>query len=373
MRLVLLLIKKEFLQILRNRTMLPIIFVVPIVQLVILVEAATMDMKRIDYVIVDLDRSSLSNRLVSKIGSSPFFHLRKMTGSIDEAKELMLTNKADLVISIPDNFEKDFYAQKKTDIQLMVDAINGMAAGITNAYITSIITNFNQEIMKDMGNNALVSIQQKTIKSEFTYWYNPELIFKIYIVPGILALLVTIMGMFLSGLNLVREKEMGTMEQINVTPIKKYQFILGKLIPFLFIALFDLGFGLFLGKLLYDIPMEGSLLLLFSFAIVYLVTALSLGLLISTFSSTQQQVIFVAFFFLITFILMSGIFTPAESMPDWAQKINFINPIAYFMRVSRMVLLKGAGFIDIMKDMISMSIYGAIIFSLAIWRYRKIA
>jgi ABC-2 type transport system permease protein len=192
-------------------------------------------------------------------------------------------------------------------------------------------------------------------------------------VPGILTILVTIMGMFLSGLNLVREKEMGTMEQINVTPIKKYQFIVGKLVPFWIIALSELGFGLFLGKILYDIPIEGSLLLLFSFASVYLVTALSLGLFLSTVSNTQQQVIYLAFFFMLTFLLMSGIFTPAESMPHWAQQINVMNPIAYFMRVIRMILLKGSGFHDIMKDLIAMGIYGAAVLSLAIWRYHKIA
>jgi ABC-2 type transport system permease protein len=144
-------------------------------------------------------------------------------------------------------------------------------------------------------------------------------------------------------------------------------------VPFWLIALFDLSFGLFLGKILYDIPIEGSILLLFSFASVYLITALSLGLFLSTVSNTQQQVIFLAFFFMLTFLMMSGIFTPAESMPHWAQKINIINPIAYFMRVIRMILLKGSGFHDIMKDMIAMGVYGAVVFSLAIWRYRKIA
>jgi ABC-2 type transport system permease protein len=353
--------------------MLPIIFVVPIVQLVILVEAATMDMKKIDYVVVDQDKSTLSKQIISKFESSPFFTLKKATSSVDEARDLMLRNKADLVVVVPWNFEKDLLARNKTDIQLMIDAINGMSAGLINGYASSIIASFNQEVLNSKGSNALVSVRQKVIDTEYTYWYNPQLAFKNYIVPGILTILVTIMGMFLSGLNLVREKEMGTLEQINVTPIKKYQFIVGKLVPFWLIALFDLSFGLLLGKLLYDIPIEGSLLLLFAFASVYLVTALSMGLFLSTISNTQQQVIFLAFFFMLTFLMMSGIFTPAESMPHWAQQVNLVNPIAYFMRVIRMILLKGSGFHDIMKDMIAMGIYSAGILSLAIWRYRKIA
>jgi ABC-2 type transport system permease protein len=373
MRIVLLLIYKEFLQIFRNRTMLPVIFVLPIVQLVILVEAATMDMKKIDYVVVDQDKSSLSKRLVNKIESSPFFTRKRATASVDEARDLMLRNKTDLIVVVPANFERDLLDQGKADIQLMIDAINGMSAGLINGYATSILASFNQEVLSSRGSNALVSFQQKIIDTEYTYWYNRQLVFKNYMVPGILTILVTILGMFLTGLNLVREKEMGTMEQINVTPIKKYQFIVGKLVPFWLIALFDLGFGLLLGKLLYDIPIEGSLFLLFSFASVYLVTALSLGLFLSTVSNTQQQVIFLAFFFMLTFLLMSGIFTPAESMPHWAQQVNVVNPIAYFMRVIRMILLKGSGFHDIMKDMIAMGIYGAAVLSLAIWRYHKIA
>jgi ABC-2 type transport system permease protein len=373
MRIILFLIYKEFLQIFRNRTMLPVIFIVPVVQLVILVEAATMDMKKIDYVVVDMDMSTLSKQLIQKIESSPFFFQKEATFSIGEAEELMLKNKADLIIHIPENFEKDLNSGHQADIQLMIDAINGMTAGLINGYATSIITSFNQELLKDMGSNVFVSLNQKTINSEFTYWYNSQLVFKNYMVPGILVILVTILGMFLSALNLVREKEMGTIEQINVSPIKKYHFIIGKLVPFWAIAMFDLGFGLALGKLLYNIPIEGSLLLLFSFASIYLVTALSFGLLLSTVSNSQQQVMFLAFFFMITFVLMSGIFTPAESMPHWAQQVNRINPLAYFMRVVRMILLKGSGLLDILNDLIAMAVYGLVVLSLAIWRYHKIA
>jgi ABC-2 type transport system permease protein len=192
-------------------------------------------------------------------------------------------------------------------------------------------------------------------------------------VPGILAILLTIIGMFLASLNLVREKEMGTIEQINVTPIRKYQFIIGKLVPFWIIAIFELAFGLGIGKLLFNIPVEGSLILLFAYAALYLVAVLGMGLLISTLSQTQQQAQFLNFFVLVTFVMMSGIFTPAESMPHWAQDLNIINPLAYFMRVIRMILLKGSEFRDVAGDFLAIAVMAVVLTALATWRYRKIA
>ena len=179
--------------------------------------------------------------------------------------------------------------------------------------------------------------------------------------------------MFLTALNLVREKELGTIEQINVTPIRKVHFIIGKLFPFWIIALFELGFGLTIGRIFFDLPMLGSIPLLFLFAGLYLFSILGIGLFLSTLSDNQQQVMFMTFFFMLMFILMSGIFTPVESMPVWAQKVNIINPFAYFMKVMRMVLLKGSGIQDIRQEIFAMMIYAMGILSLAVWRYRKVS
>jgi ABC-2 type transport system permease protein len=192
-------------------------------------------------------------------------------------------------------------------------------------------------------------------------------------VPGILVILVTIIALLLGGMNIVREKEIGTIEQINVTPIRKIQFITGKLLPFWIIALFELAFGLSLGKLLFNIPVEGSLWLIFASASVYLFVILGFGLLISTISNTQQQAMLVSFFFMVVFILMSGLFTSVESMPVWAQELNRINPVAYFIRIMRMVMLKGSSFRDISESFFSLAVYAFVIISLAISRYRKVA
>jgi ABC-2 type transport system permease protein len=191
-------------------------------------------------------------------------------------------------------------------------------------------------------------------------------------VPGILCLLVTIIAFLLSGMNIVREKEIGTIEQINVTPIRKVQFIAGKLLPFWIIALFELAFGLTIGKLLFSIPIIGSLWLIFLSAAVYIFVILGFGLLISTMTNTQQQSMLVSFFFMMIFILMSGLFTSIESMPVWAQNLDRINPIAYFMRIMRMVMLKGSNFHDIRDSFYPLVFYAFAIISFAVWRYRKV-
>ena len=190
--------------------------------------------------------------------------------------------------------------------------------------------------------------------------------------PGILVMLVTIVSMFLAAMNIVREKEIGTIEQINVTPIRKHEFIIGKLVPFMIIALFELAFGLLIGKIFFDLPIVGNILLLFGFTLIYLLVVLGIGLFISTISSNQQQVMFISFFFMLVFILMGAIFTPTESMPMWAQQVNIINPFYYFMKVIRMILLKGSGFWDISYEFFSLLIYGILMLSLAVWRYRKV-
>lgn len=372
MKTILYILQKEFIQIFRNKTMLPMIFLMPFVQLLILVNAATLEMKDIDMYVVDQDLSTSSRQLVSKFEGSPFYNIVDRSFNVKEGKKRLFTNEADLVLTIPNNFERNLKNEGESDIQLLINAINGTAAGLINAYSSSVIADFNKNIISQWVNKPQIA-QANPIDIVYSYWYNPEMNYKIYMVPGILVILVTIISLFLTAMNIVREKEMGTIEQINVTPIKKYQFIIGKLLPFLIIALIELAFGLFLGKILFDVPLVGSIPLLFGFTVVYLLVILGFGLFLSVISESQQQVMFVVFFFMLVFILMSGIFTPTESMPDWANKVNVINPIAYFMRVIRMIMLKGSGFKDILPEFYSLLFYAIISLSLAVWRYRKVA
>jgi len=370
MRILATLLVKEFKQIFRNRLMLPIIFVVPVVQMILLTYAASLEMKGISMAVVDQDHSQASRQLVSRFEASPFFDWNMASGSYEEAEDELTGDKVDVILHMQHGFEKRLYTEKEADIQLVINAINATEAGLINAYCSQIITGFNGQLRSEWfgleGSGKLISLDIVP-----KYWYNPLLDFKIYMFSGILVIIVTLIGMLLTALNLVREKEMGTTEQINVTPIRKYQFIMAKLIPFLIIALFELAFGLIIGRLLFGLPMVGSLGLLFLFTCIYLLAVLGIGLFLSTISNTQQQLMYMAFFFMLTFILMSGVFTPAESMPAWAQKINLLNPVAYFMKVIRMILLKGSGFLDIKREFFSLSAYAVLILTLAITNYRK--
>ena len=192
-------------------------------------------------------------------------------------------------------------------------------------------------------------------------------------VPGILVLLVTMLTLFLSSMNIVREKEIGTLEQINVTPIKKHQFIIGKLFPFWVLGLFILSIGLTIAKLIFNIPILGNIGLIYLFTSVYLFVILGIGLIISNFTETQQQAMFIAWFFTVIFILMSGLFTPIESMPQWAQNITLFNPIRYFVEIVRMVLLKGATFSDISFQFLVIASYAVILNGIAVWTYKKVS
>ena len=361
---------KEFKQIFRNKVMIPIIFVIPVVQMILLTYAASLEMKGIKMVVVDQDLSQASRLLVSGFAGSPFFEIAHSTTSYQEAESMLTGDRADVILHIQHNFEKRLYNEQETDLQLVVNAINATEAGLINAYSTQIIGEYNKQVRAEWF-GLDTSRGMTTLDIQPSFWYNPLLDYKIYIFSGILVILVTLIAMLLTALNLVREKEMGTTEQINVTPVRKYQFLLAKLIPFWVIAIFELAFGLVVGRILYNLPMEGNLGLLFLFACVYILVVLGIGLFFSTISNTQQQLMFVAFFFMLTFILMSGVFTPTDSMPLWAQKINLLNPVAYFMKVIRMILLKGSEFRDITREFYSLCVYAVIILTLAITNYRK--
>lgn len=366
MRTLFYILQKEFIQIFRNRSMLPVIFIMPLIQMLILVFAATNELTHVNVAIVDFDRSASSRNLINEISGNPFFKVQ-LNNTANEAEDLLMRNKTDIALIVPQQFEKDLTSKSRSDVQILVDAINGTAAQLSHGYLSSIIGNFNRKILA----NQYQIQKTRSIEIKPSYWYNPQLNFKFYMAPGILVILITVIGMLLGGMNLVREKELGTIEQINVTPIKKWQFIAGKLLPFLAVGLFDLAFGLLLARLAFHIPLRGSLLLLFGVAAIYIFLVLSIGLFISTISNTQQQATFVAYFSLIVFILMSGLFTPVESMPVWAQKLDYANPLYYFVKIMRSILLKGSGFNEIINEFTALSVFAFLMFGLAVRMYRK--
>ena len=375
MRTLRFILQKEFIQIFRNKSMLPIILVMPMVQLLVLSFAVDYEIKNIKLYYVDQDHSQFSRLLYSQFDNSGYFTVEGYSDNSNDAKEAIERGKCELRFIIDEDFEEKLYRFGDADVQLIMNAIDGTKAGLSLSYATGIIRDFNMTLIKNFGvrSNLNPDPELKVIQANYSYWFNPDLNYKAYMVPGILVLLVTMVGVFLSSMNIVREKELGTIEQINVTPIQKHHFIIGKTLPFWIIGMFEFGIGLILAKIVFHIPMVGNLLTLFSFAAVYLMAVLGLGLLISTITETQQQAMFISWFFLVIFILLGGLFTAVENMPTWAQHITRLNPVRYFIEVNRMVLLKGAGFVDIAKHFIVMITFTLAINALAIFRYKKIS
>jgi ABC-2 type transport system permease protein len=365
-------IQKEFKQIFRNKGMLPIIFIMPLIQLIILSNAATFEIKNIKFSYVDHNKTSLSRSLIQKFDASTYFNVLTNFPSNKIATEAMLKGEVDVILEIPLDFEQNLVSEKQTDLAVIINAIDGAAAGVENGYINQIVQNFNKNIRLQLIQPNEVKKLPKTFTSIPAFWFNETLNYKTFMVPGILVLLVTMITLFLSGMNIVREKEIGTLEQINVTPIKKHEFIIGKLFPFWIIGIGLLTIGLIIAKLLFNIPIVGSIGLLYFYTSIYILVVLGIGLFISNFTETQQQAMFIAWFFMVIFILMSGLFTPIESMPKWAQFITQFNPIRYFVEVMRMVMLKGAGLTDIAPQLTKTFLYALIMNGLAVISYKKI-
>jgi ABC-2 type transport system permease protein len=263
-------------------------------------------------------------------------------------------------------------------VQLVVNAEKGMAAGIVQFYASRILTRYAAELQQSAGRGA-ASIGVETaprrgapnLDVRTRAWYNATLDYRHYMVPGILVALVTLIGTLLTAQNIAREKELGTLEQLNVTPITRGQFIAGKLIPFWVLGMFELGAGLVLGRLVFGVPIVGSPLLLFAVSAVYLVAALGVGLWISTIVETQQQAMFVTFFIMMIYLLMSGLFTPIDSMPRWVQIVAELNPVRHFVAISRAVLVKGATLREIAQPFLVLVVFAVAVFGLAVRQYSK--
>lgn len=364
-------LQKEFRQILRDRTILSMMFFAPVMQLIILPLAANFEVKNVNVAYVDNDHSSYSRELEYKIASSGYFKMTDRVNSFRQGLEMMEYGKADLILEIPAGFEKILVREGSQKVNLSVDAINGTKASLGGAYLVQVLRDYNRNLDVNYKLPDGRLIPQQNISIESTNWYNPHAEYKYYMVPGILVLLLTMIGGFITALNIVKEKEIGTIEQINVTPIKKWQFILGKLIPFWIMGIIVFTLGLIVMYLFYGIFPKGSFLLLYGFAAVYLVAVLGLGLLISTFADTQLQAMFIAFFFMMIFMLMSGLFTSTDSMPDWAKTLSAFTPVTHFIKVVRLIVLKGSGFDDVKSELLNLAAFAVVLNGLAIWNYRK--
>jgi|SRR5450432_1529674 len=366
------LLQKEFRQIFRDKTILAMMVGIPIIQLLILPWAMDLNVKNINLSIVDNDHSTYSQQLITKIGSSGYFRIVSADASYKQALEHIEIGSSDLIMELPSGFERNLIREGKQNIGVSVDAINGTKASIGGAYLGSLITDFNVNLQVNQ-----ITVPDSTSKPhgfmDITYsnWYNPHEEYKFFFVPGVLVLLLTMIGGFMTSLNIVREKEVGTIEQINVTPIKKWEFIMGKLIPFWIIGMLVFTIGLAVIWSVYGITPMGSIPLMYLIAGIYMIALLGFGLLISTYCDNQVQAMFIAFFFILIFILMSGLFSSVLSMPKWAKVISSLTPVAHFIKIVRMVILKGSGLNDVLTELGYISAFAVGLNVWAIWNYKK--
>jgi ABC-2 type transport system permease protein len=370
MRALLILLEKEFRQVFRNPAILRMMFLMPSVQLLLMPLAADYEVKNIKVCVVDYDHSDYSQKLIYKITATDYFKLVDYTDSYDKALYYVEHDEADLVLQIPKSFESDLIREDKANLFLAINAINGVKANLGGAYLRSVIADFNREVRLEWFQLPRQNPQPQ-IEIAAVNWYNPLMNYRYFMVPGILVILITMVGAFLSALNIVKEKEIGTIEQINVTPIRKSQFILGKLIPFWVLGFVILTIGLLISWIAYGIVPVGSVVTIYLFTGVYLISILGLGLLMSTFANTQQQAMLLSFFMMMVFILLGGLYTSIDSMPMWAQIFTRFNPVSYFIEVMRMVVLKGSTLYDIRFHLLKVLIFGIALNGLAVWNYRK--
>ncbi|MEO8579464.1 MAG: ABC transporter permease [Gemmatimonadales bacterium] len=374
------LLRKEFLQIFRDRLMVAQLMLMPVIQLLLLGSAATFEVKTARMYVVDRDHSEASRGLVDRLQASRRFIVVGSSPSTDIGNQWMLERKTDIILSIPQDFERDVVRTRTAPVQLVLNAEDGAAAGVTQSYAAQIIAAYARELGSELapiatgGAHAIgapAAMAGQPIEVRARGWYNPDLDYRDYMVPGILVQLVTVIGTLMTAMNIVREKELGTLDQLSVTPLSQGAFMAAKLIPFWVIALVELALGLLVGAFVFHTPMVGSIPLVFAAAAIYLIAALGIGLFISTLVDTQQQAMFVTFFIIMVYLLMSGLFTPIRSMPDWAQWMAQLNPVKHFIEIMRGILLKGATARDIARPIGILALFGAVVLTLAVRQYGK--
>ena len=371
------LIEKEFKQLLRNSFLPRLIIGYPCMVMIIMPWAANMEIKNISVNVVDNDHSVVSQRLIHKIDASSYFRLNNLSPTYNSALRDIESGDADVILEIPRHFEKKLENGEASHVLLAANAVNGSKGGLASSYMTATLADYNAQLHAENTWSGIVqeaasSVQPSVSVSEKNL-YNPHLNYKLFMVPALMVMLVTVICGFLPALNIVSEKEVGTIEQMNVTPVGKFKFILAKLIPFWVVGFVVLTLSFGLAWLIYGILPVGSLGIIYLLSAVFVLVMSGFGLVISNHSATMQQAMFVMFFFIIILLLMSGLFTPVMSMPQWAQIITILNPLKYFVDIMRMVYLKGSGLTDLSLQIGALLAFATLFNFWAVKSYRKSA
>lgn len=366
-------IKKEFLQFRRDPKMFMIILAAPVVQLILLGYAANFDVKTVHTAVLDFNRSELSRDYIESLESTGYFAVDYYPADYGELTELIDKGKVLMGITIDRDFDKMIYRGEAGKVQLILDASDGNSSSIAAGYAAGAGALFGKRITAEFlekKGKKLTLINP--VQAQTRVWFNPELKTRNYMIPGIVALLLMVVTLILTSLAIVKEKEIGTLEQLIVTPIRPYQMIIGKLVPFAMLGFVSVVIVLTAMNLIFGIAVKGSVLFLFGATFIYVLSSLGLGLFVSTISKTQQQAMMLAIFVvMMPMVFLSGFTFPIENMPVFIQALTYIIPLRYFMVIIRGVVLKGVGIAELWPEMLVLLIMGIAILSFSIMRFRK--
>lgn len=372
MKAILSILWKEFVQLRRDPKLFPVIFISPILQLLLLGYAANLDVKNIPSVICDMDRSAASRAFLEDFVNSGYFSVEARVEQMDEIDRYLDHGDAAMAFVIPRGFGDKVAARREASVMLIADGSESQSASIGVNYGKMIAARYTQKIIFEAFERTKgLGLKPVFVNAEVRVWYNPELKSRNFMVPGVLGLILMIMTTSLASLGIVRERETGTMEQLIVTPIRPYQLIVGKLLPFVLIGLVDTTFVIAVARGWFGIPFRGSVPLLFALCLAFMLNTLGTGLFISTISRTQQQAMLTSLFFIMPQIMLSGFIFPIENMPKLFQYLTTIIPIRYFFVIIRGIMLKGAGWSELWPHAAALLVLGTIILSLSVARFHK--
>jgi ABC-2 type transport system permease protein len=363
---------KELLELRQDPRLFGVIFIAPVVQLTFLGYAATTDVKNVPMVVVDQDHTPRSRELISRFDASAYFTI---VGNIDTVAELegwFEGNRAWMGLVIPGDYQERVGSNRQAAVQVIADGTDSNSTNVAMGYAVNLVNGYNEELARERLTAAGQEVPPRAIDARIRVWFNPQLESRDFMIPGIVALLLLVITTNLSSMAVVREKELGTLEQLNVTPVTRWQLILGKLLPYGIIGILDVLLVTTVAVTWFGIPLLGSPLLLFATSCIYLLTTLGLGLFISTISNTQQQAMMTAtFFFLTPMLYLSGFIFPIENMPAVIQPITYLIPLTYFITIVRGIFLKGVGVAVLWPQILALLSWGLIIVGLAVARSRK--
>jgi len=370
------LIWKELLELKADPRLFGVVVLAPIIQLFLLGYAATTDVRDVPVVVADADRSVASRNLVERFSASPNFSVIAVVSGVNEIDPYLERGVAWMALAIPSHYGESLDAGRPQTLQVIADGSDANSSNVALGYATNLIAGYAQELSvgraASMPGAGTMPARGSGIDARVRVWFNPRLESRDFMIPGVLALLLLVVTTNLSSMGIVREKELGTLEQLNVTPLRRWQLIVGKLLPYALIGMIDAFLVIAVAVLWFQIPLRGSVLLLVALTLIYLLTTLGLGLFVSTVSATQQQAMMTTtFFFLTPMIYLSGFVFPIENMPPVIQLVTYVIPLRYFLVIVRSIFLKGVGLETLWPQVAALTAWGVAILSLAIARSTK--